>query len=290
MRGLAPPSSDDDSDLHSGVRRMNFLGKLVGLLIGMAWFHHPLAILVCVGLGHIWDRSVASMSSPVGVAPLSFIAPLFGMAGAIAKSDGRVSEPEIVAAERLMGRLQLDASQRAAAIEQFNAGKQPGYPSAVAMAQLRAWCSHHRDRAFILVDLLLDIVCAEGPLAPAKAELVRKLCFSLGLDERQLAALAAMKGYAYVAPEDWDAWSRAQRGEGARTRTSAAGSKDPYAILGVARDASAGEIKRAYRKLISRHHPDKLGDVPAELKRRAEERAREINAAYEKIQSERGFT
>ena len=196
---------------------MNILGKLVGLLIGLAWFHHPLAILVCIGLGHIWDRSVAGMSSPVGMASLSFIAPLFGIAGAIAKSDGRVSEAEIVAAERLMDRLQLDSSQRAAAVAQFNAGKQPDYANAAALAQLRAWCGHHRDRAFILVDLLLDIVCAEGPLVPAKAQLVRKLCFSLGLDERQLAAIAAMKGYAYIAPEDWDAWTRrceAALGEG----------------------------------------------------------------------------
>jgi DnaJ like chaperone protein len=54
-------------------------------------------------------------------------------------------------------------------------------------------------------------------------------------------------------------------------------------------DANEREVKRAYRKLISQHHPDKLGDVPEELKRRAEERAREINTAYEKIQALRGF-
>jgi DnaJ like chaperone protein len=65
--------------------------------------------------------------------------------------------------------------------------------------------------------------------------------------------------------------------------------KDPYAVLGLDTRASDSEIKRAYRKLISQHHPDKLGDVPDELKRRAEERAREINTAYEKIRAERNI-
>jgi len=78
--------------------------------------------------------------------------------------------------------------------------------------QLKQWCGGRRDRAFLLADLLLDIVCAEGPLAPAKLILVRKLCWSLGMDELQLAALAAMKGYSYVAPEDWSAYQRAQGG------------------------------------------------------------------------------
>ena len=40
---------------------------------------------------------------------------------------------------------------------------------------------------------------------------------------------------------------------------------------------------------MSQHHPDKLGDVPDEVKRRSEERAREINAAYEHIRAERGI-
>ena len=67
------------------------------------------------------------------------------------------------------------------------------------------------------------------------------------------------------------------------------GAKDPYAVLGLDRNASDRDVKNAYRKLISQHHPDKLGDVPEELKRRAEQRAGEINAAYEKLRAERGI-
>ena len=60
-------------------------------------------------------------------------------------------------------------------------------------------------------------------------------------------------------------------------------------MLGVTRDSSERELKHAYRRLMSQHHPDKLGDVPDELKRRAEDRAREINAAWERIKAERGI-
>lgn len=269
---------------------MNIWGKLIGLAIGIGVFHNPVAILVCIALGHIFDRSVGSFGAPIDSAPLSFVAPLFGLAGAIAKSDGRVSEAEIAATENLMLRLQLSADLRNAAIGQFNAGKQPNYSTTSAIVQLRAWSRGRRDRSFILIDLLLDIVCADGPLAPAKLALVRKLCAALGVDERQLIGIAVMKGYTYVAPDNWEEYVHAQRGE--RTRGAASGDrggKDPYTVLGVGSAASDAEIKRAYRKLMSQHHPDKLGNVPDELKRRAEERARDINAAYEQIRSERGM-
>ncbi|HJU40441.1 MAG TPA: DnaJ domain-containing protein, partial [Tahibacter sp.] len=67
------------------------------------------------------------------------------------------------------------------------------------------------------------------------------------------------------------------------------GVPDPYTVLGVAPNADERTVKHAYRKLMSEHHPDKLGDVPEVLRRRAEERAREINAAYERIKNARRF-
>jgi DnaJ like chaperone protein len=91
-------------------------------------------------------------------------------------------------------------------------------------------------------------------------------------------ALMAMKGYAWTPPG----------GRYSAPRREPLG-PDPYAILGVARSADDREIKRAYRKLMSEHHPDRLGDLPEDLRRRAEQRASEINAAWERIQAERGF-
>ena len=261
---------------------MSILGKLIGGLLGLWLFRHPFGMLIGAAIGHLWDSGAMRRPHPAAGASSAFIAPLFGLAGAIAKSDGRVSQPEIAAAENLMSRMQLSPTQRANAIERFTAGKQDGFLVNLAIADLKAWCSGRRDLAYLLLDLLLDIVYAEGPLAPGKFAIVRQLCWALGVHERELAALAAMRGYAYAT-----AGSANERSQQASRGTPPG--KDPYAVLGLARGAGDGEIKRAYRKLISQHHPDKLGDVPEELKRRAEDRAREINAAYETIRSERGI-
>ena len=134
----------------------------------------------------------------------------------------------------------------------------------------------------ILLDLLLEIVFAEGALTPEKLAIVRRLCASLGVHEQELAALAAMRGYGFG--HTGGGYRQSQQPPGAPP------GKDPYAVLGLPREASDREVKTAYRRLIGQHHPDKLGDVPEELKRRAEDRAREINIAYEKIRAERGFT
>ena len=60
---------------------------------------------------------------------------------------------------------------------------------------------------------------------------------------------------------------------------------DPYKILGVPEDASDEEIKKAYRELARKYHPDNYHDNP--LEDLAQEKMKEINAAYEQITKER---
>jgi len=259
---------------------MRIIGKLVGAVIGLIVFHNPFGLLIGAIIGHFYDVALTQLRPPSMGS--GFIEPLFAFAGALAKSDGRVSEVEIAAAESLMARLRLDMAQRRAAIERFNIGKGPEFPAELAINDLKRWCGGRRDLAFLVLDLLLDLVYAEGALAAPKLALLRKLCWTLGVNDHELAALAAMKGYAPAGPG-------AQRGPGARPPPPRPLHADPYVVLGIERSANERDIKRAYRKLMSQHHPDKLGDVPDELKRRAEERAREINAAYERVKAERGF-
>jgi len=100
-----------------------------------------------------------------------------------------------------------------------------------------------------------------------------------------------MKGYA------WNAGAGGSRSRGQAYGTGGgyappqrtAQGPDPYAVLGIDRNADDRAVKRAYRKLISEHHPDRLGDLPEDMRKRAESRASEINAAYDRIKEMRAF-
>ena len=60
---------------------------------------------------------------------------------------------------------------------------------------------------------------------------------------------------------------------------------NPYRVLGLTEEASDAEVDLAYRRLITQYHPDKLTGAADELRRQAEARAREINGAYDRIQT-----
>ncbi len=262
---------------------MTLLFALVGLLV-----RGPQGAAIGAMIGLIFDssRQQRQRRRPPPPPGDGYVAPLFTLVGAIAKVDGRVSEAEIAIAERMMGRFGLGAEQRRLAIAAFNQGKQPEFNVGPAIQALQQWVGGRRDHAFTVMDMVIDTVLAEGSPSAGKMHILRQLTQALRISEMELMALMAMKGYAWNAGQ-----AQGERPGGSQytpPRRSTSG-PDPYAVLGIARDADDRAIKRAYRKLISEHHPDRLGDLPADLRRRAEARASEINAAYERIKTSRGF-
>jgi DnaJ like chaperone protein len=170
-------------------------------------------------------------------------------------------------------------------------GKQPEFDVTRTINELRQWVGMRRDHAFPVLDVVIETVLAEGNPPPEKMAILRQLAFALRISDMELMALMAMKGYA------WGNGQHGQRGYGQRhaygngytppQRTPQG--PDPYAVLGIDRQADERAVKRAYRKLISEHHPDRLGDLPEDMRKRAESRASEINAAYDRIKEMRGF-
>jgi DnaJ like chaperone protein len=134
-------------------------------------------------------------------------------------------------------------------------------------------------------------VLSEGNPGPEKMSILRQLAFALRVSDMELMALMAMKGYAWNGGAGGPRGGRQQYGHsgGYVPPQRAPQGPDPYAVLGIDRNADERAIKRAYRKLISEHHPDRLGDLPEDMRKRAESRASEINAAYDRIKEARGF-
>lgn len=94
----------------------------------------------------------------------------------------------------------------------------------------------------------------------------------------------------------WYAWKR-RPGAGRRGREESSAPRvgdeapgDPYEILGITRSASADEVKKAYRDLLGKYHPDRLQHLGGEFRELAARKAVEINKAYESIKSEKDIS
>jgi DnaJ like chaperone protein len=241
------------------------LGGLRGLVIGA---------LLAYGIG--WFLRSAAQSGARFVQS-QFLGSTFAVMGALCKADGVVTRDEIRAAETMFDRLHLSGEQREQAKAAFNRGKAPGFDLDAEADKL----SPIRFGRTPLLQLFLQIQCmavaADGAVHPAEHEMLVRLARRIGLTERDVSQLEALL--------------RAASAGGAAGGGPPAGARldDAYTALGLNADASDAELKRAYRRLMSKNHPDKLAakGLPESMRDAAEERTRELNVAYELIKAAR---
>jgi len=253
-------------------------GKLLGTVAGLAT-GKPLLALVGLVLGHQFDRGFADRIASdresiddrtLRHVPEYFTRALFQIMGHVAKSDGRVSEDEIRAARSLMSRLQMSPAQARQAISWFESGKEPSFPLLATLRQFRRDSAGNADLAGLLIRLLLEVSLSKPRLGQRERSVLWAICTELDVSRVELAQLEALM--------------RARRGFGKTNgATRVAGSiGEAYSVLGISSEASNDEIKTAYRRLMSRHHPDKIAasnPEPAEMAA-AERRTRDIRSAY----------
>ena len=215
----------------------------------------------------------------------------FAIMGHLAKADGRVSEEEIAQAEVLMTRMQLDTAQRQQAIRQFQRGKDENFPLEQVVGEFRHATRYRKHMILMFLEMLLQTALADGVLHPSEEKVLMRVAQGLGVPEAQFRQVLAM----LLAQARFSAGTgSAGAGQGYHSAGAAPRAdsvQQAYQVLGLQPGASDAEVKRAYRKLMSEHHPDKLAakGVPEEMIRVATERSAEITTAYDLIKKSRNL-
>ncbi len=257
-------------------------GKVIGGVLG-ALFGGPLGAAVGALAGHQYDAHIdarGGADSGARVQQLFFPA-TFRLMGHIAKADGRVSEQEIAAARSLMQALHLNEAQIAQAIEHYNAGKQAGFTLSGALGALHDAIAGHPQLVQFFVELQLQVAIIGNGLEDHPRERLRAAAQYLGMSPAHFARLETMMR--------WKVRGTGASGQGAAT--DAERLAQAYALLEIERSSSDEQVVKAYRRQMSRHHPDKLqaNGLPESMLERAKERTQQIKAAYEYLKAVRGM-
>ena len=142
-----------------------------------------------------------------------------------------------------------------------------------------------------MVDFLFGLAVVDNSFSQAENSTLRVIANKLGINSRDYVSIYTRhvssrfgggfgggysSGYGY---------SRSNAG----SRSSSTSYRDPYKVLGLDSSATDEEVKKAYRRLAMKYHPDKVESMGEEVKKNAEAQFREINEAYEQIKAARGM-
>lgn len=264
---------------------MKFKGKIIGAALGLLVFGGPIGMVFGFIAGHLYDLGYfqafvqAAQGNIHTQTQQVFFNNTFKIMGYIAKSDGRVSESEIQTARVIMSKMGLDENAKQQAIRLFSIGKEPDFDITHALFELKQVCFIQPALLQIFLEIQLQMASADGNLSSAKKSTLEYICNQLGIT-----------GYQFNQSENQyqRQYYHQQRPQ---SRSDQMTLQDAYQILAISQSATTDEIKKAYRKLMSQNHPDKLiaKGLPPEMIKVATQKTQRIKEAYELIKESKGI-
>jgi DnaJ like chaperone protein len=117
-----------------------------------------------------------------------------------------------------------------------------------------------------MLHLMFDIANADNDVSQSEILLIKRVASAMGISDADYTSIASMFSKTKAKSADW-----------------------AYDVLEISRSASDDEVKKAYRRMAMKYHPDKVNTMGEEVKRKATEKFRAVNEAYNAIKAERGM-
>ena len=202
----------------------------------------------------------------------AFFSSLFSVMGYIAKVDGKVSQSEILLAQQVMQHMQLSDDMQKVAKELFNQGKHKDFNLDEVLEQFRTECHRRTHLVRMFLEIQIQATYADGVFDDKEHDALKYIAQKLNFPIHELESLI-------------------QQFSTTSNNTNQLTVNDAYVILGADNNLTDKEFKRAYRRLLAQHHPDKLvaKGLPEEMIKIANEKTQEIISAYELIKKHRGM-
>ncbi|SFN18189.1 DnaJ like chaperone protein [Izhakiella capsodis] len=270
---------------------MRYWGKVIGLVLGSLSGGGFWAVLAGIMIGHLVDKTLSvprqSYFSSNQERQSLFFRTTYQVMGHLTKAKGRVTDVDIQMATLQMDRMQLHGDARTAAQQAFREGKLSDFPLRQKLRELKNACFGRFDLIRMFLEIQIQAAFADGQLHPNERQVLYVIAEELGISRIQFDQYLRMmtSGQHFGGAQGQSRQGRYQ--QDARGPTL----QDACSVLGVKADDDNTTIKRAYRKLMSEHHPDKLvaKGLPPQMMEVAKQKAQSIQAAYDLIRRERGL-
>lgn len=234
-------------------------GAIIGFLIG-SFLDQSMRKTQGFGGGFQWRQMFTQ----------PFIRGVFVLMGYLAKADGQVTPNEIQIASLAMTQLRLSDEQRQQAMRWFYDGKNHQFNADEIFQKLTMYRQTPLMRT--LLACLMNMAHANGAPSAAQQHILREICQRLGI-----VIPEAQQQYHHYSYNPYTSQ---------RSNTLA----EDYTLLGLKSDADVATIRKTYRRLMNKFHPDKLAakGVSEKEMKAANEKIYKIRQAYENVMRSKG--
>ncbi len=228
---------------------------------GLGWaFGGPIGGLIGFALGSLVEKSSKAEQSSTGNSTAGDFAVTFVvLTAAVMKADGKVLKSELNFVKNYY--LKFFGQQQAKEMLQIlkEVLKKDIQVNEVS-AQVKAYMNY--SSRLQVLHFLYGIAQSDGQITPDEVEMITRIALGMGISSTDSTSIKNM----YIEETD-----------------------SAYKILEISPDASVDEIKKAYKKMAIKYHPDKVSYLGEKARLAAEDKFKKLNEAYEKIKKQRNF-